>query len=103
MELEVGVFQDSLPTNVAQMQRHIHLEQVKRICGWHHSPKADIAERKRLVQRYCALYDHGNILCLNQNKQPRSDFCPSDPYALLACHILFQIWEETSQAAWLYK
>lgn len=90
------------PEDRDQMQRHIHFEQLKRICGRHHPPRADIEERKSLVKRLADLYDKGNILCPADSRLP-TDFCPADSYILLATHILHQLWFETSEATWLYK
>ena len=84
------------------MQRHIHFEQLKRICGRHHPPRADVEERKHLVKRLSDLYDKGNALCPFETRLP-TDFCPADSYVLLAVHILHQLWYETQNASWLYK
>lgn len=84
------------------MQRHIHFEQLKRICGRHHPPRANLEERKSLVKRFNDLYDRGNILCPIETRLP-TDFSPADSYVLLATHVLHQLWHETSDASWLYK
>ena len=92
----------NFPTSISQMQRHIHLEQLKRLCGHHHHPKADIEEKKRLVERYCNLYEKVNTFYPIENRL-RSEYYSSDYYVLFACHILHQLWFDTSDASWLYK
>lgn len=83
------------------MQRHIHLEQLRRMCGFHHSPLADINERKYLIRRLCDLYEKGNELCPMTDRLP-TDFCPTDSYVLLATYLLHQLWCETNEASFLY-
>ncbi|XP_035725725.1 N-alpha-acetyltransferase 25, NatB auxiliary subunit-like isoform X1 [Vespa mandarinia] len=97
----VGVSPDGYPSTVEQMQRHIHLEQLRRMCGYHHSPLADINERKYLIRRLCDLYEKGNELCPMTDRLP-TDFCPTDSYVLLATYLLHQLWCETNEASFLY-
>ncbi|KAF7402329.1 hypothetical protein HZH66_004596 [Vespula vulgaris] len=97
----VGVSPDGYPSTVEQMQRHIHLEQLRRMCGFHHSPLADINERKYLIRRLCDLYEKGNELCPMTDRLP-TDFCPTDSYVLLATYLLHQLWCETNEASFLY-
>ncbi|KAK2586630.1 hypothetical protein KPH14_011677 [Odynerus spinipes] len=98
---DVGVSPDSYPSTVQQMQRHIHLEQLRRICGFHHPPLADLNERKNLIKRLCDLYEKGNELCPIADRLP-TDFCPADSYIFLATHLLHQLWSETNEASYLY-
>lgn len=102
IELDIGVGESEYPATVGQMQRHIHFEQLKRICGRHHPPRANIEERKSLVKRLGDLYNRGNALCPIESRLS-TDFCPTDSYILLATHIHYQLWIETSDASWLYK
>ncbi|KAL2722102.1 hypothetical protein V1477_020922 [Vespula maculifrons] len=97
----VGVSPDGYPSTIEQMQRHIHLEQLRRMCGFHHSPLADINERKYLIRRLCDLYEKGNELCPMTDRLP-TDFCPTDSYVLLATYLLHQLWCETNEASFLY-
>lgn len=84
------------------MQKHIHLEQLKRICGFHHPPMADINVRKEYIDRLCKLYNKGNELCPVEERLP-TDFCPADSYILIATHLLHQLWIETNEASYLYR
>ncbi|XP_014235651.1 N-alpha-acetyltransferase 25, NatB auxiliary subunit [Trichogramma pretiosum] len=102
IELDIGVGETDYPATINQMQRHIHFEQLKRICGRHHPPRANVEERQNLVKRLCDLYEKGNELCPLETRLP-TDFCPADSYLLLAGHILHQLWYETQDATWLYK
>lgn len=84
------------------MQRHVHLEQLRRICGFHHAPLIDLEKRKLLVERLVDLYENGSSLCSVQKRLP-TDICVADPYIILAVHVLYQIWYETKDAAYLYR
>lgn len=84
------------------MQRHIHLEQLRRICGFHHIPNLDINKQKHLVERLYKLYEKGNELCPPDERLP-TDYCPADPYILLATHLLHELWCNTSDAIYLYR
>ncbi|CAK9820354.1 N-alpha-acetyltransferase 25, NatB auxiliary subunit [Anthophora plagiata] len=102
IEEDVGVKAEGFPTTVQQMQRHIHLEQLRRICGFHHSPNIDINKQNQLVERLCKLYEKGNELCPVQERLP-TDYCPSDSYILLATHLLHELWCNTNDAVYLYR
>ncbi|XP_011304536.1 N-alpha-acetyltransferase 25, NatB auxiliary subunit [Fopius arisanus] len=99
---DVGVTDDTPPTSTDQMLRHIHLEELKRICGMHHSPNLDVQGRTRLVERLCKFYDIGNKLCPSDERLP-TDFAPFDSYILIASHVLLQLFYETSDARYLYQ
>ncbi|XP_020285803.1 N-alpha-acetyltransferase 25, NatB auxiliary subunit [Pseudomyrmex gracilis] len=102
LEADVGVKQDEFPVTVQQIQRHIHLEQLRRISGFHHPPLADREKQEKLVQRLCDLYKKGNELCPMQDRL-QTDFSPTDPYVLLATHLLHQLWVDTGDASFLYR
>lgn len=102
LEEDVGVKPDEFPITVQQMQRHIHLEQLRRISGFHHSPLTDREKQEQLVQRLCDLYKKGNKLCPMQDRL-QTDFSPADPYILLATHLLHQLWIDTGDASFLYR
>ncbi|XP_076276164.1 phagocyte signaling impaired isoform X1 [Lasioglossum baleicum] len=102
IEKDVGVKPDEFPVTVQQMQRHIHLEQLHRICGLHHYPNISVDEQKQLVERLCKLYEKGNELCPIQERLP-TDFCPADSYILLATHLLHELWSNTDEASHLYR
>lgn len=98
----MGVLPDQFPKSAGQMQKHIHCEQLRRICGLHHSPHADTEKRKQLAQRFCDLYNSGNESCPPSERLP-TDFSPADSYILLASHLLVQLWFETRDASHLFK
>nr|XP_012136081.1 PREDICTED: N-alpha-acetyltransferase 25, NatB auxiliary subunit isoform X1 [Megachile rotundata] len=102
IEEDVGVKAEGFPSTVQQMQKHIHLEQLRRICGFHHSPNADINKQKQLIERLCKLYEKGNELCPIQERLP-TDFCPADSYILLASHLLHELFYNTNDAVYLYR
>ncbi|XP_046415416.1 N-alpha-acetyltransferase 25, NatB auxiliary subunit [Neodiprion fabricii] len=102
LEQDVAVGADDYPTTIGQMQRHIHLEQLRRICGLHHSPTTSIEERISLADRLCDLHKKGNALCPASDRLP-TDFCPADAYGLLATHLFHQLWVETQEALYLYR
>lgn len=98
----VGVTPDGYPNTAEQMQQHIHLEQLRRLCGYHHPPLADLNERERLVKRLYDLYKKGNELFSFADRLP-TDFCLADSYILLVGHLLHQLWCETNEASYLYR
>ncbi|EZA56704.1 N-alpha-acetyltransferase 25, NatB auxiliary subunit [Ooceraea biroi] len=102
IEEDNGVKPDECPTTVNQMQKHIHWEQLRRICGFHHPPLTDRDKQEQLIKRLYDLYKKGLKLCPMQDRLP-TDFCPADPYILLASHLLHQLWTETSDASFLYR
>ncbi|KAL6448145.1 hypothetical protein ACFW04_000276 [Cataglyphis niger] len=102
IEKDIGITSDEFPTTIQQMQRHIHLEQLRRICGFHHPPLVDRSKQEQIIKRLCDLYEKGNELCPMQDRLP-TDFCPADPYILLATHLLHQLWVDTNDASFLYK
>ncbi|XP_024887489.1 N-alpha-acetyltransferase 25, NatB auxiliary subunit [Temnothorax curvispinosus] len=102
IEEDIGIAPDEFPTTVEQMQRHIHLEQLRRICGFYHPPLADKDKQEQLIKRLCDLYEKGNELCPMQDRLP-TDFCPADPYILLATHLLHQLWVDTNDGSFLYR
>ncbi|XP_029676321.1 N-alpha-acetyltransferase 25, NatB auxiliary subunit [Formica exsecta] len=102
IEKDIGITSDEFPTTVQQMQRHIHMEQLRRICGFYHPPLVDRSKQEQLIKRLCDLYEKGNELCPMQDRLP-TDFCPADPYILLATHLLHQLWVDTNDASFLYK
>ncbi|XP_015437860.1 PREDICTED: N-alpha-acetyltransferase 25, NatB auxiliary subunit [Dufourea novaeangliae] len=102
IEKDVGVKPEEFPITLQQMQKHIHLQQVRRICGMHHSPNVGTNEQKQLVERLCELYEKGNELCPIQERLP-TDFCPADSYILLASDLLHELWCDTDEASYLYR
>ncbi|XP_033227156.1 N-alpha-acetyltransferase 25, NatB auxiliary subunit isoform X2 [Belonocnema kinseyi] len=102
IEKDIGVSKDGYPESVDQMQRYIHFNQLRRLCGMHHFPKIDLEEMKKLVLRFCHLYKKGNELCPEQERLT-TDYCPADAYILLATHLLHQLWHETGEAEYLYR
>lgn len=102
LEEDVGISPDEFAVTVQQMLRHIHLQQLRRICGFHHSPLVDKNKEKQLIKRLCHLYIKGNELCPKDERLP-TDFCPADAYILLATHFLHQLWVDTNDASLLYE
>ncbi|KAK0171898.1 hypothetical protein PV328_005290 [Microctonus aethiopoides] len=102
IEEDVDVAADSSPTSIDQMLRHIHFEQLRRLCGMHHSPNMNLEDRIKHVERLRDLYEKGIILCPADERLP-TDFGPFDSYAILASHLLVQMWFETDNASHLYK
>lgn len=102
IEKSIVINNEGYPDSIYEMQKYIHFEQLKRLCGMHHSPKLDLKGRTELVQRLCDLYKKGCELCPEEERLP-TDFCPADVYILLATHLLHQMWHETGEAVYLYR
>lgn len=93
---------NGFPDSKEQMQKHIHLEQLRRISGFHHSPIASMEQRKDIARRLCDLYEKGSALCPFEERLS-TDFNPADSYAILAAHVLHQLWYESKDASHLYR
>ncbi|KAG5875825.1 hypothetical protein JTB14_017256 [Gonioctena quinquepunctata] len=84
---DVGISSTSVPQTDNQMQRHICALQLSRLCGSHRNLSTD--HMKALVTALTLHYQHGyqtygkNLLS--------TDLGPSDPYALMAVHILYDL------------
>lgn len=70
-----------------QMQRHICSLQLSRLCGSHHKLSSD--HLAALVTAFSLHYQHG-YQTYGLNMLP-TDQGPSDPYAILAVHILYDL------------
>lgn len=84
------------------MEKHIHWEQLRRLCGYHHPPYMNRSEQEQLIDRLYEWYKKGLKLCPVQDRLP-TDFCAADPYIIVASHLLHQLWVETSEASFLYR
>ncbi|XP_067645429.1 phagocyte signaling-impaired protein isoform X2 [Eurosta solidaginis] len=85
--LESGISSTTLPQNKEQMQKHICALQISRICGTH----LDM-ETEHMLALYTALklhYEHG-LSAFGNNLLP-TDMGPSDPYALLAANVMYDV------------
>ncbi|EDW59652.1 phagocyte signaling-impaired protein [Drosophila virilis] len=84
---ESGISSNSLPQNKEHMQKHICALQISRMCGAH----IELAI-EHLLALYTALklhYEHGHS---SFGKQLLStEMGPSDPYALLAANVMYDI------------
>ncbi|XP_065369445.1 phagocyte signaling-impaired protein [Calliphora vicina] len=88
--LESGISSTTLPQNKEQMQKHICALQVSRICGSHLE-----LEVEHSLAFYTALklhYEHG-LSSFGKNLLP-TDMGPSDPYALLAANVMYDISQQ---------
>ncbi|XP_053958100.1 phagocyte signaling-impaired protein [Anastrepha ludens] len=85
--LESGISSTKLPQNKEQMQKHICALQISRICGSH----LDL-QTEHLLAFYTALklhYEHG-LSTFGKNLL-HTDMGPSDPYALLAANVMYDV------------
>ncbi|KAF7996942.1 hypothetical protein HCN44_002588 [Aphidius gifuensis] len=103
IKLDVGLGDyDDLPTTTDQLLRHIHLEEIKRICGMHHSPIIDTKQRNIIVKHLCNYYEAGSKLCPSDERLV-TDFAPFDSYITIVSHLLIQMWYDTNDAKYLYQ
>lgn len=82
------------PLQEQQMQRHICALQLSRLCGNHRDLPPD--HLKALVTALSLHYQHG-YQTYGQNLLP-TDQGPSDPYALLAAHVLYDLAQVTKSS-----
>lgn len=72
------------------MQKHIYALQLSRLCGAHRNLSED--HLKALVTALSLHYQHG-YQCYGMNLLP-TDQGPSDAYALLAAHVLYDLAQQ---------
>lgn len=91
---DVGISATSIPQSEQQMQRHICALQLSRLCGNHR----DLTDEhlNALVTALSLHYQHG-YQTYGQNLLP-TDQGPSDPYALLAAHVLYDLAQLTQSS-----
>ncbi|KAB0791042.1 hypothetical protein PPYR_02842 [Photinus pyralis] len=91
---DVGISSTSVPQTEQQMQRHLCSLQLSRLCSNHRNLSSD--HLAALVTAFSLHYQHGyqtyglNLLYTDQG--------PSDPYAILAAHILYDLSESTQSS-----
>ncbi|CAD7093319.1 unnamed protein product [Hermetia illucens] len=89
-----GISSTTLPQNKEQMQKHICSLQLSRMCG------SNIGlSQEHLLALYTALrlhYEHG-LSAFGQNLLS-TDMGPSDPYSLLATHIMYDVAAEEGKS-----
>ncbi|KAF5281675.1 hypothetical protein FQR65_LT14605 [Abscondita terminalis] len=91
---DVGISSTSVPQTEQQMQRHLCSLQLSRLCGNHRNLSTD--HLAALVTAFSLHYQHGyqtyglNLLTTDQG--------PSDPYAILAAHILYDLAQSTGSS-----
>ncbi|KAK5638702.1 hypothetical protein RI129_012997 [Pyrocoelia pectoralis] len=91
---DVGISSTSVPQSEQQMQRHLCSLQLSRLCSNHRNLSSD--HLAALVTAFSLHYQHGyqtyglNLLFTDQG--------PSDPYAILAAHILYDLAELTQSS-----
>ncbi|XP_076254077.1 phagocyte signaling impaired [Rhynchophorus ferrugineus] len=84
---EVGIGSTSVPQSAEQMQRHIGALQLSRLCGGHRNLSTE--HLRALVTALTLHYQHGYQ---SYGKDlPSTDIGPSDNYAILAAHILYDL------------
>ncbi|KRT80486.1 hypothetical protein AMK59_8548 [Oryctes borbonicus] len=91
---DVGISATSIPQSEQQMQRHICALQLSRLCGNHKDLTAE--HLNALVTALSLHYQHG-YQTYGQNLLP-TDQGPSDPYALLAAHVLYDLAQQTQSS-----
>lgn len=91
---------EDLPKTVEAMERHINVELLRRMCGLH--DKLTAGEKAAMSERLDRLHKNGRSLCPPETRLP-TDFCPADNYALLAAHLLHQIFLETRDVQFVHR
>lgn len=84
---DVGISSTSVPQTEQQMQRHICALQLARLCGGHRN--LSVEHLRALVTALSLHYQHG-YQTYGTNLLP-TDMGPSDHYALLAVHVLYDL------------
>ncbi|CAG9862424.1 unnamed protein product [Phyllotreta striolata] len=84
---DVGISSTGVPQTENQMQRHICALQLSRLCGGHRNLPTE--HLKALITALSLHYQHG-YQTYGMNLLP-TDLGPSDPYALMAAHCLYDL------------
>lgn len=78
------------------MQRHLCALQISRLCGNHRNLSCD--HLKALVTAFSLHYQHGyQTYGINQTL-PTTHLGPADSYALLACHVIYDLSQLANQS-----
>ncbi|KAJ4445258.1 N-alpha-acetyltransferase 25, NatB auxiliary subunit [Periplaneta americana] len=93
----VGLKEGELPSSVKQMQQHISSVQLSRCVGCHLD--LSVTDKLALASSLLQYYDHGHSF--NRDIQ-HTEFACNDPYALMAAHILYDVWVETGSSQHIY-
>ncbi|XP_060533516.1 phagocyte signaling-impaired protein [Cylas formicarius] len=91
---EAGISTTGIPQSIDQMQRHIGAIQLSRLCGAHKHLSAE--HSRALVTALILHYQHGYQTY--GKDLPVTDLGPSDNYALLAAHILYDLSVEEANS-----
>lgn len=97
--VESGISSSCLPQNKEHMQKHICALQISRMCGVHIELPTD-----HLVAFYTALklhYEHGHSSFGRELLS--TEMGPSDPYALLAANVMFDVSKRESKSEHLFE
>ncbi|PSN43752.1 hypothetical protein C0J52_06409 [Blattella germanica] len=82
---------------VKQMQQHISSVQLSRCVGCH--VDMCVADKLALASSLLQFYEHGHTFT---REILSTEFACNDPYALLAAHILYDVWVETGSSQHIY-
>ncbi|KAJ9576201.1 hypothetical protein L9F63_006934, partial [Diploptera punctata] len=93
----IGLKEGELPTSVKQMQQHISSVQLSRCVGCHMD--LSVSDKLALASSLLQFYDHGHTF---NRDTLHTEFACNDPYALLAAHILYDVWVETGTSQHIY-
>uniref|UniRef100_A0A1I8P4E4 N-terminal acetyltransferase B complex subunit MDM20 homolog n=1 Tax=Stomoxys calcitrans TaxID=35570 RepID=A0A1I8P4E4_STOCA len=96
---ETGITSANLPKDKEQMQKHICALQVSRICGVHLD--TDIEHRLAFYTSLKLRYEHG-LSNFGKDLLP-TDMGPSDPYALLAANVMYDISQEEQKSDRIFE
>ncbi|XP_002000593.4 phagocyte signaling-impaired protein [Drosophila mojavensis] len=96
---ESGISSSSLPQNKEHMQKHICALQISRMCGAHIELSTD-----HMIAFYTALklhYEHGHSTFGKELLS--TEMGPSDPYALLAANVMYDVSKRESKSDYLFE
>ncbi|XP_061402206.1 phagocyte signaling-impaired protein [Musca vetustissima] len=96
---ESGISSTNLPKDKESMQKHICALQVSRICGSHLD--LDIEHRLAFYTSLKLHYEHG-LSNFGKDLLP-TDMGPSDPYALLAANVMYDISQQEQKSDRIFE
>ncbi|XP_021913632.1 N-alpha-acetyltransferase 25, NatB auxiliary subunit isoform X3 [Zootermopsis nevadensis] len=93
----VGLREGELPSSIRRMQQHISSVQLSRCVGCHMD--LNVVDKLALASSLLQYYDHGHTF---NRDVLQTEFACNDPYALLAAHILYDVWVDTGSSQHIY-
>lgn len=98
--LQIDLDQNKVPKTVIDIHKHVCWHQLKRLSGFHHDASVTEEDKCAIIDELCRLYISTSSLM--ENYSP-TEIRPHDAYIVLAAHLMWQLWSETSNDKYFWK